>query len=187
MPNFRQAVAVDISLQLFQRAWCVAELVEARRLRLKQQLVVYSRSIISMEKTSTLKKIRVQDCQASRREDVDEILAKIDDKEKFNQELQGALFEDRDSISSQIRGASKEIGGDPDANVEKQVRRVVVRGHLWWMTTWHQDGSGRLRDVRTSAKAQVSDLSDEIPKDWVLRPFKRTMSKWRNLVETLDD
>jgi len=90
-------------------------------------------------------------------------------------------------ISSQIRGASKEIGGDPDANVEKQVRRVVVRGHLWWMTTWHQDGSGRLRDVRTSAKAQVSDLSDEIPKDWVLRPFKRTMSKWRNLVETLDD
>ena len=33
-----------------------------------------------MEKTSTLKKIRVQDCQASRREDVDEILAKIDDK-----------------------------------------------------------------------------------------------------------
>ncbi len=33
-----------------------------------------------MEKTSTLKKIRVQDCQASRQEDVDEILAKIDDK-----------------------------------------------------------------------------------------------------------
>jgi len=102
LPHFRQAVAVDVSLQLFQRAWCVAELVEARRLRLKQQLVVYSRSIISMEKTSTLKKIRVQDCQASRKEDVDEILAKIDDKEKFNQELQGALFEDKDSLFSQL-------------------------------------------------------------------------------------
>lgn len=40
-----------------------------------------------MEKTSTLKKIRVQDCQASRREDVDEILAKIDDKAESDQIL----------------------------------------------------------------------------------------------------
>ena len=49
-------------------------------------------------------------------------------------------------ILSRIRGASKEIGG-AQMPTEKQVRRVVVSGHLWWMTTWHQDGSGQLRDV----------------------------------------
>eukprot|EP00438_Fugacium_kawagutii_P029345 Skav212252 [mRNA] locus=scaffold499:142138:144906:- [translate_table: standard] len=101
-PNFRQAVAVDVSLQLFNRAWCVAELVEARRLKLPQQLVVYSRDSVSSEKTSSLKKIRVQNCQASRPEDVEEILAKIDDKEKFNTELQAALFDDSDSLFNKL-------------------------------------------------------------------------------------
>lgn len=100
--NFRQAVAVDVSLQLFSRAWCVAELVEARRLGLQQHLVVYSRNSVSGEKTSALKKIRVQNCQASRPEDVEEILAKIDDKDKFNKELQGALFDDSDSLFKKL-------------------------------------------------------------------------------------
>lgn len=100
--KFRQAVAVDVSLQLFSRAWCVAELVEARRLGLQQQLVVYSRNSVSGEKTLALKKIRVQNCQASRPEDVEEILAKIDDKDKFNKELQGALFDDSDSLFKKL-------------------------------------------------------------------------------------
>lgn len=84
------------------RAWCVAELVEARRLGLQQQLVVCSRNSVSGEKTLALKKIRVQNCQASRPEDVEEILAKIDDKDKFNKELQGALFDDSDSLFKKL-------------------------------------------------------------------------------------
>lgn len=40
MVDFQQVVAVDQRMDLFSRAWCVAELVEARRLMLKQTLVV---------------------------------------------------------------------------------------------------------------------------------------------------
>eukprot|EP00913_Durusdinium_trenchii_P030398 g28475.t1 len=53
-------------------------------------------------RADTEKSIRVQDCEASRREDVEEILAKIEDKEKFNQELQRALFTDSDSLFQQL-------------------------------------------------------------------------------------
>ena len=81
---------------------------------------------------------------------------------------------------TRIRGASKEICGDPDANVEKQVRRVVVRGHLWWMTTWHQDGSGRLRDVRTyKPRLKWSKWCDErLGEDLLRIDVKMEKSGW---------
>lgn len=96
--SFQQVVAVDQHLQLFQRAWCVAELVEARALQIHRSLVVLSQDCVSRKKTELLKQIRVQDCKASRPEDVEEILSKIVDKERFNRELQDALFKDADSL-----------------------------------------------------------------------------------------
>ncbi|CAE7250019.1 unnamed protein product [Symbiodinium sp. CCMP2592] len=98
LPSFQQVVAVDQHLQLFQRAWCVAELVEARALQIQRSLVVLSQDCVSRKKTELLKQIRVQDCKASRPEDVQEILSKIADKERFNRELQDALFKDADSL-----------------------------------------------------------------------------------------
>ncbi|CAJ1447384.1 unnamed protein product, partial [Effrenium voratum] len=107
--GFWQIVAVDQALQIFSRAWCVAELVEARRLALKQRLVVHSKDSVSGKKTSPLKNIRVQDCKASRPEDVDEILAKIEDKDRFNEELKRALFTDNDSLFQQFFRSTGEL------------------------------------------------------------------------------
>jgi len=79
---FKQVVALDENMQLVSRAWCVAELVEGRGLKIQRAYVSYD--CLLRSKTAALKMIRVQDCKASRPEAVEEILAQVKDKEKFN-------------------------------------------------------------------------------------------------------
>mmetsp|Transcript_120248 Transcript_120248/g.256643 ORF Transcript_120248/g.256643 Transcript_120248/m.256643 type:complete len:459 (-) Transcript_120248:30-1406(-) len=88
--GFQQVVAVDKAFSLFQRAWCVAELVEANMLGLNQALQLFS--VDSMCDTEfDFSAIRVENCKATRPEDVEEILAKIPDIEQFNGDLQRLL------------------------------------------------------------------------------------------------
>eukprot|EP00439_Symbiodinium_sp_Y106_P025334 s2529_g3.t1 len=100
-PSFQQVVAVDQHLQLFQRAWCVAEL----------------------------------DCQASRPEDVDEILSKIVDKERFNRELQDALFKDADSLFRDFYRNSKTFAQEP------KLQQRICKLRRW--TFWRHDAKLR--------------------------------------------
>jgi len=106
---FKHVVALDDQLDLFNRAWCVAELVEGRRLNLPQVLIIRNVACLPRSKAAALRKIRVQDCQASRAEDVKEILAKIDDKDQFNRELQAALFQGRGSLLGDLQRNLDEV------------------------------------------------------------------------------
>ena len=90
--HFAEVVAVDASLDLFGRAWCVAELAEAHRMGMAQSLKMRNKDIL-IKRQLTLQGLKVQNMKASRPQDVVEILAKIPDKEAFNAKLQELIFD----------------------------------------------------------------------------------------------
>ena len=91
-PNFTEVIAVDANLDLFGRAWCVAELFEAHRMGMAQNLMLRNTATL-MTRQSTLQDIRVEDMKASRPEDVQQIIEKIPDKKAFNEKLQELIFD----------------------------------------------------------------------------------------------
>ena len=91
-PNFTEVIAVDANLKLFSRAWCMAELAEAHRMGMLQNLMLRNTATL-LTRQNTLQRLRVEDMKASRPEDVHEILAKIPDKKAFNQKLQDLIFD----------------------------------------------------------------------------------------------
>ena len=91
-PDFAEVVAVDASLDLFGRAWCVAELAEAHRMGMAQSLKMRNAETLRRRQL-TLQGLKVEQMKASRPEDVVEILAKIPDKEAFNAKLQELIFD----------------------------------------------------------------------------------------------
>jgi len=93
--HFQQVVAVDVGFSLFGRAWCVAELAEARRLGICQSLKLKSARVLQ-EHAEELRCLQVEQMKASRPEDVADILAKIPDVAAFNSALQQLIF-DKDS------------------------------------------------------------------------------------------
>ena len=90
--NFQQIVAVDANIDLFGRAWCIAELAEAQRLGMNQKLMLKSNTTL-FRRQGTLEGLKVEKMQASRPEDVQHILAKIPDTEAFNQNLRRLIFD----------------------------------------------------------------------------------------------
>lgn len=92
-----QCVAVDAGFDVFSRAWCIAEAVEACRLKIKQVLVVPSRSQL-LSHTTKLLNLRVEDMQASFPEDKELIMAKILDKPAFNRQLQKLIFDQQQGL-----------------------------------------------------------------------------------------
>ena len=88
--SFAEVVAVDASFELFSRAWCMAELFEAHRLGMTQILLVRNKDTL-LRRQHTLEGLRVQDRKASRPQDVDAILAKIPNKDAFNQRLRSLI------------------------------------------------------------------------------------------------
>jgi len=89
--GLEQVIAMDVEFRLFQRAWCVGELAKARDLGLPQHLILRSVSTL-FDHEDQLRHLRVEEMQASRPEDVQEILGKIADKDAFNAALQELLF-----------------------------------------------------------------------------------------------
>ncbi|CAE7508306.1 mycA [Symbiodinium pilosum] len=109
--ELQQVIAIDASFCLFQRAWCIAELVEAHKNMIPQHLKVFSRSKLYGTEEQ-LRDLRVQDMKATRSEDVDEILCKIPDKDAFNQFLQHLIFDTGGLLDQWHRGdASQQMGG----------------------------------------------------------------------------
>lgn len=72
-PLHRHVVAVDSSFAVFERAWCVSEIYTANDIGLHQHLVIRSRDDL-IENETLLRHLRIENMQASRREDVEEIL-----------------------------------------------------------------------------------------------------------------
>ena len=76
MQGFLQVVAVDQGFNLFSRAWCVAELVQASSCRLDQHVILHSPEVLE-KNSGRLSSLRVEDCCSSRPEDKEAILSKI--------------------------------------------------------------------------------------------------------------
>jgi len=89
--SFTHVLALDLDLDLLQRAWCVAEAAESYIMGMSQYMKVSSLSNIR-RKWAKVKMLRVEDMSASRPEDVAEILQRIPNKEEFNTQIQ-KLFE----------------------------------------------------------------------------------------------
>lgn len=89
--NFGQVVAVDEKFQLFSRAWCIAELVEADRSGISQTIQIHSAASVDRH-YDCLATLDVRDCKASREEDKELILRKISDVDLFNSKLQSLIL-----------------------------------------------------------------------------------------------
>lgn len=89
---FEQVIAVDAQAKVFTRAWVVDEIATAHRLGMPQHLKVRRASVVD-EHEESLRRLRVQDMQATRREDVDDILVRIPDTRAFNAHLQHIIFD----------------------------------------------------------------------------------------------
>ena len=92
--GFVQVVAVDLGFNLFSRAWCVAELVQAHSSQMDQHVILHSHDTLEQH-SERLRSLRVEDCSASRSEDKEAILARIgstSDIADFNQRLQRLLL-----------------------------------------------------------------------------------------------
>jgi hypothetical protein len=89
--DFCQVIAVDRHFALFSRAWCVAELARAEKSGMRQLLKLASRQALA-ESGGRLAGLDVAKMRASRPEDVQEILASIEDVAEFNDHLQEMLF-----------------------------------------------------------------------------------------------
>lgn len=90
--KFQQVIAVDQAFKIFSRAWCMAEVVEADQSGMMSSMKLFSVGKLITE-AQWLQDIRVQDMQAWRPEDVEEILNKIPDKEQFNFKIRMLIFD----------------------------------------------------------------------------------------------
>jgi len=100
---FEQVIAVDRNFTLFERAWCVAEISKAHETGLKQNLKIFSSGNLQ-EHRAKVENLKVEEMQATRPEDIEEILATIPNKEIFNRELHNMIFHDETGLFATWRG-----------------------------------------------------------------------------------
>eukprot|EP00435_Cladocopium_sp_Y103_P032482 s1523_g8.t1 len=93
----RQVIAVDQQLDLFRRAWCVAEIAEAKRLQMDQSLKLVSRATLQ-RRAHTLENLDIREMGASSAKDKELILGKIENIDKFNVELQSLIFDSKSGL-----------------------------------------------------------------------------------------
>jgi len=91
--SFKQMIAVDSRLEIFTRAWCVAEISTANTIGMQQSVKLSSRLALDRQ-YNWLRSLSVRDMEASRVEDKAEILARIGDIDSFDRSLQKIIFED---------------------------------------------------------------------------------------------
>mmetsp|Transcript_6578 Transcript_6578/g.20151 ORF Transcript_6578/g.20151 Transcript_6578/m.20151 type:complete len:851 (+) Transcript_6578:434-2986(+) len=96
-PDFRQLIAIDRHFDVFTRVWCVAELVQAHRAQIPQNVCLMSKKALDPDIGDLgiyikLANLTVADCSATFSEDKDAILRKISDIPEFDAHLQAAIF-----------------------------------------------------------------------------------------------
>eukprot|EP00434_Breviolum_minutum_P040235 symbB.v1.2.035748.t1/scaffold4887.1/size33438/2 len=131
-PDFAEVVAVDASLDLFGRAWCVAELAEGHRMGMAQSLKMRNKETL-LRRQRTLQGLKVEHMKASRPEDVVEILAKIPDKEEFNDKLQELIFDSKVGLLTAWKDADALQQMEEVSHLLKWLRlSEAVEGHVVW-------------------------------------------------------
>jgi len=89
--EFAQVIAVDQDFTLFSRAWCVAEIAAAFESGSRQYLKVYADACLTAHEDD-LRGLKIENMEASRPEDITEILSNIADTNAFNDRLQSLIF-----------------------------------------------------------------------------------------------
>ena len=132
-PDFAEVVAVDASLELFGRAWCVAELAEAHRMGMAQCLKMRNEETL-LRRQHTLQGLKVENMKASRTKDMVEILAKIPDKKAFNAKLQELIFDSNVGLLAAWKNADALQQMEEVSHVLKWLRlsEAVEGGQLVW-------------------------------------------------------
>ena len=132
-PDFAEVVAVDASLDLFGRAWCVAELAKAHRMGMAQSLKMRNKETL-LRRQLTLQGLKVENMKASRPEDVVEILAKIPDKEAFNAKLQELIFDSNVGLVAAWKNADALQQMEEVSHLLKWLRlsEAVEGGQIVW-------------------------------------------------------
>lgn len=104
--DFRLLVALDNHFDLFSRAWCIAELVEAAKSEIPTDLCVHSRQSFFRHRR-WLSDLQIQNCRATREEDKKMILDKVADKKQFNAFLQWSIFGTEGLFNRWMDGADR--------------------------------------------------------------------------------
>eukprot|EP00439_Symbiodinium_sp_Y106_P068872 s439_g11.t1 len=95
-PGFSQVIAVDAKFQLFTRAWCVAEIHQAQQLGMVQRMRTLSQENLTQYEILWHFQhkifVSLEEMSASNPADTELILSKIEDKARFNAELQSLIF-----------------------------------------------------------------------------------------------
>merc|ERR1711920_927470 len=100
--SFEQIFAVDQKMEVFRRAWCVAEIAEAHNMGMKTSVKFLSASSLTGQ-VESLRSLDVRAMQASRPEDVQEILDSISDKDLFNTHLNNIIFDSETGMLAEWR------------------------------------------------------------------------------------
>lgn len=148
--SLSQIVAMDADFSLVGRAWCVAELVEAYYHLIPQKLYVPSAESLEQHRTQ-MQDFDVRQCKASDPNDVDFILAKINDKDKFNNQVRALIFGHRGLLSKWIAGNKKAL------EVGHVAARVSRRASL---TNSDRDRSFKGLDSEFDKSSGGGDASD---------------------------
>merc|ERR1719230_1981733 len=98
-PEFRHVVAMDRTFALLTRVWCLAEIVEAEASQIPQNVLIYDEDCIEAE-YHKLKRLDIRECEATRQEDKDDILANIPDADVFSESLQELIMGDGGLLSN---------------------------------------------------------------------------------------
>ncbi|CAE7330022.1 unnamed protein product [Symbiodinium sp. CCMP2592] len=96
----RQVIAADQDLDLFHRAWCVAEIAEAKRLQMDQSLKLVSKRTI-LQHSCTLENLDVRSMHASSSTDKELIFNKIKNSmgiDQFNKDLQSLILDPKSGL-----------------------------------------------------------------------------------------
>merc|ERR1712087_26137 len=94
---FRQVVAVDREFDLFKRAWCVREIHLAHSAYISAAVKFHTLESLELHQ-GALMSLRVQDMEASRPEDKEMILRRIDDLDDFNDTLRWIILDEDTGI-----------------------------------------------------------------------------------------
>eukprot|EP00415_Alexandrium_ostenfeldii_P000616 UN0616 len=104
-----QLIVVDRDYTVFERVWCVAELHRAYTMELVQKVCLYANRVLDIDVVDLgiykkLAMLSVENCQASRAADKEDILKGIRDTQEFDAQLQEIIFGNRGLLARPISG-----------------------------------------------------------------------------------
>merc|ERR1719498_162371 len=104
--DFHQVVAIDSTIEIVERIWCVSELYEAHVSKLPQKFKILSHENLK-DNREKVQNIDVEKAQASDPRDKAMVLSKVKNPAEFNAKVAGLLCQQVDVMLSTayVRGA----------------------------------------------------------------------------------